>query len=120
MDARSVMNILFLDDDQMRHDAFETAHPNATIWHAYDHPSFLKQLAKLNRFDVISFDHDLGLGANGYDCAMELLMTFPSYRWPTECWVHSWNPVGAERIMRALRNAGIPTIRTSFWNPKAV
>ncbi len=110
------MKILFLDDDQTRHDTFTTAHSADEIWHAYDHPQFLKQINSVDRFDVISFDHDLGLGASGYDCVMELLTAMPSYRWPKEAWVHSWNPVGAERMMRALTNAGIPAVRTSFWN----
>lgn len=47
----------------------------------------------------ISFDHDLGKGKNGYDCAKFLVewcldngYSIPSYD------IHSANPVGAENI----------------------
>lgn len=49
--------------------------------------------------DFISFDHDLGDGKDGYDCAVYLVeycldnnLIFPPF-----C-VHSQNPVGKERI----------------------
>ena len=56
--------------------------------------------------DFISFDHDLGVGLNGYDCAkylVEWLNThnkdIPDYH------VHSMNVVGAERIRNIIEDA---------------
>ena len=53
----------------------------------------------------ISFDHDLGEGKTGYDCAKYLVeycldhfKTLPDYK------VHSQNPVGKENIEKLLEN----------------
>jgi hypothetical protein len=108
------MKILFLDDETVRHDLFDQTRTGDEIHHAYTLEQFEKALARVEKFDVISFDHDLGPGADGYDCAMLLLSRIPYANWPRECWVHSWNPVGAERIVRGLRAAGIPTARRPF------
>ncbi len=53
--------------------------------------------------DVISFDHDLGTGLTGYDCAMWLVTNDVDI---SDCdWrVHSENPVGAENIRVLLVN----------------
>lgn len=56
--------------------------------------------------DAISFDHNLGPGQSGYDCAkwlvdycMDRKVAIPEYR------VHSSNPVGKENILAYLGNA---------------
>jgi len=108
------MKILFLDDEAVRHEMFDLLMGSEhEIWHAHNFNQFLKQLARGDRFDVISFDHDLGERFDGNDCAKELVRLV-SARWPSECWVHSWNPVGAERIVSTLTAAGIPTRRRPF------
>lgn len=55
--------------------------------------------------DVISFDHDLGEGKSGFDCAKFLVdycldqnITFISFQ------VHSQNPVGRQNIESLLSN----------------
>lgn len=54
---------------------------------------------------LISFDHDLGEGKTGYDCAMFLVefcldhnLKLPDY------FIHSQNPVGKENIEKLLEN----------------
>lgn len=55
--------------------------------------------------DMICFDHDLGLGKNGFDCAKFLVeyclnmnVDLPEYH------VHSMNPIGAENIKKLFEN----------------
>lgn len=108
------MKLLILDDEAVRHDWLDRMHRGDEIWHAYTIEQFEKQLGKCDKFDVVSFDHDLGTSADGNDCAKLMLEVLPREFWPRECWVHSWNPVGAERIMRTLRAAGIPAMRRPF------
>jgi hypothetical protein len=62
-------------------------------------------LLKSNRYDVISFDHDLG----GDDTAMKIVdqielwvyeETMPRFKWH----IHSMNPIGRQNIARVLEN----------------
>ncbi len=51
--------------------------------------------------DIISFDHDLGEGKTGMDCAKYLIkkeLAIKDFR------VHSMNPIGRENILGLLRN----------------
>ena len=53
------------------------------------------------QFTYISFDHDLGLGKNGYDCAKYLVDADTSCNVLSADFtfnVHSANPVGAKNI----------------------
>lgn len=54
----------------------------------------------------ISFDHDLGEDATGYDCAKYLVNFCLDYNLnlPKNFFVHSANPVGAENIRMLLNN----------------
>ena len=59
------------------------------------------------KFTYISFDHDLGLGKTGYDCAKFLVdadisanILHTNFKFN----VHSANPVGAENIRSYLSN----------------
>ena len=60
---------------------------------------FVKSLGKSIEMWYISFDHDLGEGKNGYDCAKWLVnwCIDNGYKVPTYE-IHSANPVGAENI----------------------
>lgn len=109
------MKFLFLDDEPARHEAFAEANPDAMIWHAYNLDQFKRQLRSCEKFDVISFDFDLGPGPNGHDCAAHLIENIPPVQWPSVARVHSLNEPGARAIMATLRDAGIPTHRTSWW-----
>ncbi len=108
------MKYLFLDDEPVRHEVFAVRFSQHEVWHAYNLPQFLKALDKGGKFDAISFDHDLGPEATGHDCAVQMLERLPHSQWPGTCIVHSWNPVGAERIVRTLSAAGINVVRLPF------
>jgi len=54
-------------------------------------------LIKLNKFDEISLDHDLGTGKTGYDLAKWLTV---NKKWPEKVRVHSANPVGKRNIIK--------------------
>lgn len=67
---------------------------------------WVKNLAELEvllmtfegRIDVMSFDHDLGLGEpTGYDI-IKWLQENHLDRYPRRTTVHSWNPIGAKNI----------------------
>lgn len=105
------MKILFLDDQSARHEAFADQYKGHEIWHAYTLERFREHLSRVEKFDVISFDFDLGEHENGLDCAELMLQQHPFARWPRECWVHSSNPPGADSLVHVLRTAGIPTER---------
>lgn len=77
--------------------------PNRII--ARNYKQFVAFIEKHGLPEEVSFDHDLGEGKNGYDCAMyltqrcaELNEKLPFVE------VHSKNPVGAQRIVSALED----------------
>ena len=86
--------LVWLDDLREKPDGFD-------IW-AKDYGSFVEYVkteGKHISFTHISFDHDLGEGKSGYDCAKFLVewciengYKVPSYE------IHSANPVGRENI----------------------
>ena len=71
----------------------------------YDYAEFTKYILENGLPSFISFDHDLGLGKTGYDCAKYLVeyclnhhLEPPGYK------VHSQNPVGKENFEKLLEN----------------
>jgi hypothetical protein len=64
------------------------------------------ELLDMGTYSVISFDHDLGGEDSGYVVALFIEQqafhkSIPKLEWR----VHSMNPVGRERIIRAMKNA---------------
>lgn len=104
------MKILILDDERLRHDAFERAYSNHEVWHAYT-PEQFRRICTNNHFDVISFDHDLGGQETGLHLARWLLT---QERWPKQAVVHSWNPTGGRAIFDLLHQAGVPVQHKPF------
>lgn len=84
---------LFLDDERQPPD-------DETTWiivRSYN--EFVKCILTYGHPEFVSFDHDLGPGKDGYDCAKWLAMRcvdksihLPGY------YIHSQNPVGANAI----------------------
>lgn len=71
----------------------------------YDYDEFVSFILTNGMPDFISFDHDLGLGKTGFDCAKWLVeycldnqVSLPEF------FVHSQNPVGKENIEGLLNN----------------
>jgi hypothetical protein len=92
---------LWLDD--IRHPPDDTwiwaASPEAFVTEVFTTP--------WDNDDLVSFDHDLGACADGYECA-KLLIQFCTVMGlahlpKMEC--HSQNPVGRERIERLIQEA---------------
>ena len=90
------MKKLYLDDLRPTPSGFERV---------YDYEEFTEFISRNGLPDFISFDHDLGLGKTGYDCAKWLVefcldknLILPEFQ------VHSQNPVGKEYIEALLNN----------------
>ena len=71
----------------------------------YDYEGFTEYILQQGLPDFISFDHDLGEGKSGYDCAKFLIdyclensLSLPRYA------VHSQNPVGRKNIEMLFEN----------------
>lgn len=119
------MKILYLDDNQFRHDMIERRHPGEVI-HCYTVDEFIDVLAdqEHERFDVVSLDHDLG----DFDCkslykgqeatglvACGLMVSREEYRvkLPEQILIHSSNAGGASSMRSFLEREGY-TVR---WIP---
>jgi hypothetical protein len=113
------MKVLVLDDLKERHDQIDQAvsayDPTAGIWHVYTTEQAKSALSS-TRFDVAYLDHDLGEWMdNGYGKKIEATGThvawFIANELPPEkrprVIIHSMNPVGAERMMSILKDAGV-------------
>lgn len=90
------MKKLYLDDLRPTPTGFERV---------YAYEEFVKFILDNGLPDFISYDHDLGEGKTGYDCAKWLVdyclennLSLPEYA------VHSQNPVGKENILTLLSN----------------
>lgn len=64
------------------------------------------KLINTGKVEFISLDHDLGTSVTGYDvaCYIELLVASGIIRCPAYR-IHSANPVGAERMAKAMESA---------------
>ncbi|WP_454966923.1 cyclic-phosphate processing receiver domain-containing protein [Capnocytophaga leadbetteri] len=87
---------LYLDDLRTTPEGFERV---------YSYEEFVSYLEHYGLPDFISFDHDLGEGLSGYDCAKYLVdycldrqLALPDFV------VHSQNPVGKANIEQLLAN----------------
>ena len=88
---------LFLDDERYPAD---TTSDGETSWIiARNYAEFLKCIGTHGMPAFISFDHDLGEGKDGYDCAkwlgdfsIDCDLDLPDF------YVHSQNPIGAASI----------------------
>lgn len=71
----------------------------------YDYTQFVEFIKTKGLPNFISFDHDLGEGKTGYDCAKFLVEFCMDYdlKLP-EFTVHSQNPVGKENIEKLFLN----------------
>jgi len=108
------MKVLILDDERHRHDAYDKQYAGAEVWHAYTMRQFQDAWAKVRRFDVVSFDHDLAYSETGAEIAEWMVKRVTPSTTPGVCRVHSWNPVGAKAIMQILAAAGLNVERAPF------
>jgi CheY-like chemotaxis protein len=106
------MNILVIDDDSARQSWFGTQFQLFKTKHnvsrAFNDLQAL-ELLKSHKFDLVFFDHDLGIGMNGQQIASEILWNEDDYMIPKSVWIHSENPVGVKHI-KSIFNSYNPRI----------
>lgn len=94
------MRILFLDDDEFRHDVFAEKAIDHDVLHVRSAKEAISAMKK-ERFDLACLDHDLGTKDTGYDVAVAIEGGFCHP--PLSVIVHSYNPVGSTRMVYAIR-----------------
>ncbi len=110
------MKILILDDDKFRHQQFIhnfSCNSENDIIGVYTVDEAIK-LLESNIYDIIFLDHDLG-GAVYVDSDGEEPTGYTVAKWmvehperiPKHVYIHSLNPVGAQRIKQILPNSVI-------------
>ena len=118
---------LVLDDEILRHDAFDKIYGNEyTIYHAYNIAQFINFIHIIpGTIDYVSLDHDLGdttlfgeeyspvLRGNGM-MAVNILVSCKDYLRPNEVNVHSQNGVMAQRMYEELDKNGYKTTRQTL------
>lgn len=105
MNPHSKISVLVLDDDPYRHAEFVKNNPNCQVDSVY---TCRDAVAKVydNYYDVICFDHDLGIAANGdYETSIPFaqfvrqMIDEKAILSDVQILVHSANPVGAQNIL---------------------
>lgn len=117
------MKILFLDDDEQRHDAFRRESIGHDVRHVRTVEQAIKALREHGPYDVASLDHDLGREhyasgpGHGYDVAV--FLEEHTALCPPTVIVHSYNPNGARRMLAALQRTGCRSAWIPFfgWKP---
>ena len=98
---------LFLDDERTPDQVTWTFIPQGRNWQiARDYDAFVDQISDYGLPNVVSFDHDLGLGKDCMDCVKWLVnychennKPFPTY------FIHSMNSVAGEQMISYIESA---------------
>lgn len=98
------MRILFLDDDEFRHNTFADKAKAHSVIHVRTAKEAISALKK-ERFDLACLDHDLAEPITGY--AVAVAIEEGRCIAPREVVVHSYNPIGADRMVYAIKRAGV-------------
>lgn len=114
-----MLKVLFLDDDQNRHDAFRPHCAHVELHAVYTAKEAIQKLGEHN-FDVAFLDHDLGgdsfvpseRGDTGYQVAQYMSRQQPPV--VRLCVVHSLNPAGSANIHGLLKQAGYSVVQCPF------
>jgi hypothetical protein len=108
------MRILVLDDMDVRHDGFVRRFKDHKIDHAYTAEEAIHHL-NMRKYDLVCLDHDLApehyvdgdtKEPSGFDVAV-FMSEMPKDKLPTQVLIHSWNPVGADRMKVQLHGLGM-------------
>jgi len=121
---------LIVDDQSERHAAIEL-HLSAThdVEHAWSYTDATSQLEH-GKWDVVYLDHDLADFESAVEASEEIdfvpqremtgldVASFIAHmsndKRPRQVIIHSWNPAGANAMMRLLSSAGIPVSYEPF------
>lgn len=115
------MNILILDDNSLRHQAFDNYYrAYAPLTHTYRYSECIDNL-KRGGWDIVHLDHDLGeeiddpdMRVDGWGNAVQYngldvvrwLVDHQDYELVTKIIVHSMNPVGGQKMYDELSDVG--------------
>jgi CheY-like chemotaxis protein len=111
------MNVLIIDDEQVRHDTFEKFLTNAghCVLHAFDGEEALEIFKSCpDPIGLAIFDHDMPGGMTGSALATQVLM-LPKIKHPVRVIVVSQNHNGALNIISKFQGSGIHTIYLPFF-----
>jgi len=116
MQDREVIDnkLLFLDDEEYRHDQFREKYGRRgrfSLFHAHTAKEAIAYLERY-KFAVIFLDHDLGgqvyvasSDGTGYEVAKWLSERYSKHQ-GSKIIIHSWNQIGAKNMHSILRQAG--------------
>ena len=104
-----LMKILIVEDDMERVRKFKEMFSEYYITHVVDAISGI-DFVKKQKFDAIFLDHDLGnkvfVKSEDHNTGYQVAKVIPlSINKTTPVVVHSWNPAGADNILKLLPNA---------------
>lgn len=117
------MQILILDDDEKRQEAFAKRFRDHDIKHALNSTQAIEAFSHaLDAYDLVYLDHDLEEKVNdpypseitGDDVARWMCEQLPVHKRPGRVIIHSWNPDGARRMGNRLRDAGFRVMLDPF------
>lgn len=115
------ITILFVDDDQNRHDLIRKVFffSGFSVVHTTTADNAIL-LIQERSFDIICLDHDMGEGKNGKDVAKVVAMSaVDQSKFPMFVWIHSWNIVAAREMQSILQSAGID-LYVAFFTKESV
>ena len=112
------MRILLLDDIDARRVILEERLSPAEFVHATNASEAITALQG-ERFDLVHLDHDLGEEPAGTGAEVaRAIAELPPERRPLRAVIHSFNPVGAQRMKAILEDAEVPTELKPFSSPR--
>lgn len=119
-----MIRLLFLDDSKERHDRFKKWINSRAIAENIQFSPVYVYTAKdaimalrYKKFDEIWLDHDLGPDEAGYDVALYIETLYHENNntpLKSRIIIHSHNPVGADRMMKALQGKVQAIVRKPF------
>jgi hypothetical protein len=100
------VNILILDDEEYRHDAFRKRFAGHDVWHTFTVAQFRHVYHSADHvWDLVHLDHDLGTKETGMN-AVDYMVEFRDERRPVHVVVHSWNASAGPLMFSVLHRHG--------------
>lgn len=98
---------VFVDDERLPKDITWIHLPRVSWLVVRSYERFVQVIDANGLPDLISFDHDLGVGKSGYDCAKYLENLILAQGRIPEFYVHSMNPIGRQNILCYMNNLSL-------------
>ena len=109
------MRVLILDDMDVRHDKIGRLHLDDKVDNAYTADEAIHFL-NTYKYDLVYLDHDLApehyisdqaVAERNGNFVATYIRNMHEDKLPIQIIIHSWNPVGAERMYNQLKDLGI-------------